>query len=60
MYSQIHLDENKLKYLPKDLMPWKLINNINLEKNPWVCDCKMSLILASGLRKKLSKNTHPR
>lgn len=41
-------------------MPWKLINNINLEKNPWVCDCRMGLSLASGLIKKLTKDTHPR
>ncbi|XP_077294345.1 uncharacterized protein LOC143916928 [Arctopsyche grandis] len=56
--KEIYLNDNKMRHLPKDLLLWKELDKVNLENNPWICDCEMAFDLKSGLSEKLEKNSH--
>jgi Leucine-rich repeat (LRR) protein len=49
--KSLHLRNNSLRYLPRDLWPefglWNQIEVIDLRSNPWVCDCHNEWILTS-------------
>jgi len=39
--SAFDIRECALQILPAELLPWKNVRGLEMEDNPWVCDCQM-------------------
>ncbi|CAG0913153.1 unnamed protein product [Notodromas monacha] len=45
--NEILLNENSLKKLPSGLLPWEKLDLLDIQGNPWVCDCEMKWVAIS-------------
>jgi hypothetical protein len=43
---QLHLQSNGLHTLPARLAPWNDLNVVNVQNNPWRCDCDMNWFIS--------------
>ncbi|KAK6644963.1 hypothetical protein RUM43_001239 [Polyplax serrata] len=41
----IDLSNNKLRTISESFVPWKKMSHVNLQKNPWHCDCSIQWML---------------
>ncbi|XP_066964038.1 leucine-rich repeat neuronal protein 3-like isoform X1 [Macrobrachium rosenbergii] len=37
--KEIHIQDNQLKTLSKDMLPWLDLQVVDIQNNPWNCDC---------------------
>lgn len=44
-FLQIDLSNNKLRTISESFVPWKKMSHVNLQKNPWHCDCSIQWML---------------
>ncbi|XP_014673287.1 PREDICTED: chondroadherin-like [Priapulus caudatus] len=40
--AKVHFRGNNLNYLQEDLLPWENLSLIDLQQNPWHCDCRLA------------------
>ena len=45
----IDLSNNALTTLSESLLVWNSTKQVNLNQNPWLCDCKISWLVTSGI-----------
>ena len=45
----VFLSDNALTTLSSSLLPWKKIQTVKLDGNPWHCDCKFSWIVSKDV-----------
>ena len=45
----IDLSNNALTTLAESLLVWNSTKQVNLNQNPWLCDCKISWLVTSGI-----------
>ncbi|XP_046384076.1 phospholipase A2 inhibitor beta-like isoform X2 [Ischnura elegans] len=43
--EEVDLSYNSLEYITPDFIPWKKINRVNLQGNPWNCNCSLQWML---------------
>ncbi|XP_037087140.1 platelet glycoprotein V-like [Pollicipes pollicipes] len=41
---RVDLKENSLTRISRDLLPWERMDYVDLERNPWTCDCEMDWV----------------
>ncbi|XP_054278721.1 leucine-rich repeat-containing protein 70-like [Macrosteles quadrilineatus] len=44
---QLDLSHNKLRWLPEGLLPWNSLVGVDLQHNPWHCDCALQWMVTS-------------
>ena len=49
LIANLDLSNNNLKTLPETLLDWDQVESVNLNGNPWSCDCNLAWIVDSGL-----------
>lgn len=47
--KEVYLQENFLHTLADDLLPWNQLEKLDLQHNPWTCDCRMNWLLKGVL-----------
>ena len=45
----IDLSDNALTTLSESLLVWNSTKQVKLNQNPWLCDCKISWLVTSGI-----------
>ncbi|XP_077518755.1 uncharacterized protein LOC144128861 isoform X1 [Amblyomma americanum] len=53
---ELYLQNNKIKYLDEDIAPWKQFEILDLQGNPWACDCNNAWIRKLPLQRELTAN----
>ena len=47
--QNIDLSKNSLTTLSESLLIWNTTKQVKLNQNPWLCDCKISWLVTSGI-----------
>ncbi|KAK2709596.1 hypothetical protein QYM36_013311 [Artemia franciscana] len=53
---EIHLRANALEHLSQYMLPWEKLNIVDIEENPWRCDCHLKWMINS-LVGQINRNT---
>ncbi|XP_037284874.2 uncharacterized protein LOC119177774 isoform X2 [Rhipicephalus microplus] len=51
---EFYLQNNNIEYLDEDVAPWREFEILDLQGNPWVCDCNNAWIRRLPLQKELT------
>ncbi|XP_075215736.1 CD180 antigen-like isoform X2 [Lycorma delicatula] len=57
--KRLYLSHNQLRYLESNLVGrWDLLDSLDLQENPWVCDCKNQWMVSNLLHQIRKMPTH--
>lgn len=58
--KEVYLDDNNLRELPVDLMPWEKLEVLGMTGNDWLCNCDLAnIIITQSAGKKFNKDEVP-